>query len=145
MSLSVANAPARFVEIMYAQNPEALKEPTVWWGSKFSVVRALSDRIKKSETTDDFRECMKILEVLLVDANLDLLEIDMYDDRQFSNFAMLSNATHTAHHDLKQLTKTIIEKRGEEELTKCVHWFTEKIIEIGGEEALAKFVQTLKK
>ena len=92
----------------------------------FSVVGTLSHRIKFSKTTDDFKECLKILEVLLVDAKIDLLEIDIYDEKKSSNIVMLLRSTTTAHQDLNLLKKTIIDKRGEEEYKKCLESFLKR-------------------
>ena len=121
LMLAVRYAPSRFAEIMCAQDPGALKEHMIFSGGMMlSVVGALSDRIKNSKTTAEFKECMQILEVLLVDAKIDLLEIDKYHESKLSHFAMLWNATKNAKHDLNLLKKAIIDKRGEEEFKKCL-------------------------
>ena len=120
VSQAVWLAPARFVEVIYAQNPAALKEPITDGRWKLSVVGMLSERIKQSKTANEFQESMKVLEVLLVDAKINLLEIDVYSKSLSSHFEMLWEAAKTANHDLNLLKKTIIEKRGEEEWNKCL-------------------------
>ena len=86
--MAVRLSSARFVEIIYAQNPAALKEPMIINGLMCSVVGALSPRIDEVKSADEFEECMRILAVLLVDAKIDLLEIDKYYKNKSSHFAM---------------------------------------------------------
>lgn len=113
LNLAVRFSPPRFVEIVYAQNPEALKERIDTSGSRLlSAVEVLSERIEAVETANEFNDCMKVLEILLDDDSLKLCDVDRYDEK--SHYGMLTDATRKAKQDLMLLNDTITEKRGEE-------------------------------
>lgn len=117
---AVRYSPPRFVEIIYAHNRDAMNEPSVAGGIRISVVAALSERIQNVKAADEFETCMKVLEVLLDDAKLDLLEIDKYDAMKSSRFAILWNAARDAKQALNLLKKTIVAKRGQGEFKRCL-------------------------